>query len=52
MTFVILFKSSIPLYSINYSITSFVIIAIFRKIIELQVLVPYTLFSAIFDSNL
>ena len=41
MAFLTLFKSSIPLYSFNYSIASFVIIAIFRNTIELLALVPY-----------
>ena len=47
----ILVKSSIPLYSFNYNVAIFVIIAIFRKIIELKMLIPYTLFSTIFPSN-
>ena len=51
MTFLILFKSLVLLYSFNYSIASYSIIAIFRKMLELQVPIPYALLSATFDSR-
>ena len=51
LTLLILFKGSFLLISFSCVIACFAIIVTFRKRIELNVLLPYTSFSVVFDSN-